>query len=413
LAVPTRVFFNISGTAKPFGPVGSSFANTDYGLTGMNFPGFNATDFRPYVDIPANQTFVIVPLTTRDDTAIEGIETAIFSVAPDPSYEIGTPSSAQIDIADNDTGVTTNLNGTSDAYVRDGSSANTNFGSATDLQVKTGGTDFNRISYIKFDITSVSSISSAKINLFGKLADTQSSSVGVSVFPVADNSWTGPTITFNTKPAFGATALSSLTVTGTTAKTYSFDVSNYVKQEKALGHNIISFALKAPASAASVVSFNSGNASSNTPKLAVVSAAPGAGTFTASPLPAQVKVGQETKISVTWTVPTGGWRGLEWIKLLLRDVDHPNSFATIKFEEARNKFYLLDTAGVINSPIELVLKDCTFKAAGPTAPTVTLTYAFKFTSAAKGHRFAVEVSARDDARIRSGFSPAGVIGVKT
>jgi hypothetical protein len=43
---------------------------------------------------------------------------------------------------------------------------------------------------------------------------------------------------------------------------------------------------------------------------------------------------------------------------------------------------------------------------------VTLTYAFKFTSAAKGHRFAVEVSARDDARIRSGFSPAGVISVK-
>jgi len=94
-------------------------------------------------------------------------------------------------------------------------------------------------------------------------------------------------------------------------------------------------------------------------------------------------------------------------------VDDANSFATIKFEEARNKFYLLDTAGVINAPIELVLKDCTFKAAGPTAPTVTTTFAFKFTSAAKSHSFAVEVSARNDARVRSGFSPAGMISVKS
>src|SRR5262249_42215772 len=144
----------------------------------------------------------------------------------------------------------------------------------------------------------------------------------------------------------------------------------------------------------------------------VVTPPGGAGTFTVPPLPAQASIGKEVQIPVTWTVPTGGWRGLEWIKLLLRDVDDPNSFATIKFEEARNKFYLLDTAGVINAPIELVLKDCTFKAAGPTAPTVTTTFSFKFASAAAGHRFAVEVSARDDARVRSGFSPAGLTALK-
>src|SRR5205814_374794 len=154
-----------------------------------------------------------------------------------------------------------------------------------------------------------------------------------------------------------------LTVTGTTLTLYEFDVSNYVKQEKALGHNIVSFVLKAPVSAASVVSFNSGNAASNTPKLVVVSATDTVGTFTIASLPKQVRVGQETQIAVTWTVPTGGWRGLSWIKLLLRDVDDDRSFAFIKFEEATNSFYIMKQPGVSTSPIALVLKDCTFKAA--------------------------------------------------
>jgi len=43
---------------------------------------------------------------------------------------------------------------------------------------------------------------------------------------------------------------------------------------------------------------------------------------------------------------------------------------------------------------------------------VTAIFAFKFNAGAAGHRFAVDVSARNDKHERSGFSPTGAISVK-
>ena len=170
-----------------------------------------------------------------------------------------------INILDNDITASTTLKTTADAYVRDGSDATTNFGSATDLEVKKAGSGFNRITYVKFDVSSVSAIGSAQLQMFGGLSDTQDPSISTSLFTVADTSWTESGINFNNAPAVSSSPLLTTTITGNTAKTYTFDVTSYVQAQKAAGHNIVSFAFKDSASSNSFVKFNSKEAGSNPP----------------------------------------------------------------------------------------------------------------------------------------------------
>jgi uncharacterized delta-60 repeat protein len=99
LPTATRIFFSITGTA--LGP-GFGVPRPDYNLEGIKLPSPFGGEQRPFVDIPANQTFVTVKLTPRNDTQIEGPETVLFSILPTANYEIGSNPDARIDIADND-----------------------------------------------------------------------------------------------------------------------------------------------------------------------------------------------------------------------------------------------------------------------------------------------------------------------
>jgi hypothetical protein len=135
--------------------------------------------------------------------------------------------------------------------------------------VKKSGSGFNRVSYIKFDLSGVTAFNSVKLNLFGHVSDTQNPSIATSIFSVADTSWTETGINFNNAPVTGGTALASATISGTTAKLYAFDVTAYVKAQFAAGHKVISFAVKNPSTSNSFVMFNSREAASNKPQLAV------------------------------------------------------------------------------------------------------------------------------------------------
>ena len=55
-----------------------------------------------YVDIPANETFAAVTITPIDDTPVEGNETAVFTVRPDPAYDVGDPGAVTMSIVDDD-----------------------------------------------------------------------------------------------------------------------------------------------------------------------------------------------------------------------------------------------------------------------------------------------------------------------
>jgi glucose/arabinose dehydrogenase len=152
------------------------------------------------------------------------------------------------------------LRAVADAYVYDASgSVNTNFGSAAQLLVKNRFTGFNRESDLRFDLSSVSaaSIGSVKLLLFGRLQSLEQSSVTFGVYGSSNVAWGESAITWNTRPAATTAALASATVTGTTAKWYEVDVTNYVKQQKAAGATAVSFVLKGTALKDPIIAFDS------------------------------------------------------------------------------------------------------------------------------------------------------------
>jgi len=236
LPVPTRVFLASSGTATaPTSPLlvgrdGSDFTGWSNLLIIGGGPRF--------VDIPANQTFVELPITPVDDTRVEGNETFRLTVLPSAAYDIGV-GSGTITIRDNEV---TALTATADAYVRDGSSAGLNFGNADELQVRNASGN-NRRTYLKFDISSiVTTFGTAKLRLFGSAAG--SGSVAVSAFGAADTTWSESGITFNNKPAPTGSALSSQTVTSTTARWYEWDLTSYIAAARAAGQTTVTIVLR-------------------------------------------------------------------------------------------------------------------------------------------------------------------------
>ena len=168
------------------------------------------------------------------------------------------------------------LRSPADGYVRDGSHANTNFGQAGDLQVKNvTAPGWSREGYVRFDLTGVSSadqITSAQVRLFGRKLDTVASSVTVGLYAVTAQNWTESGLTWNTRPAAAATPVATKTLTSTTAAWHVFDVTGFLKQQKAAGAVSVAFALRAPTVSEGWAGFNSDEAPGNRPELLVTTA---------------------------------------------------------------------------------------------------------------------------------------------
>jgi photosystem II stability/assembly factor-like uncharacterized protein len=154
-----------------------------------------------------------------------------------------------------------------DAYVRDGTFQNTNFGSATSLQVKSSSTGYRRDAYLRFDISELLSVSSATFQWTANSSD--GTPITVSAYPVSDTTWSEQSITWNNKPSRGNTAVASVTIKGTALASYTMDLSSYVKSQKSSGAKLISIALHVPATASALASGPSREASSGRPTLVV------------------------------------------------------------------------------------------------------------------------------------------------
>jgi len=116
-----------------------------------------------------------------------------------------------------------------------------------DLIVKRSGTSGNtREIYLKFDLTSLSSLSTAKLRLNGRLSDTTNASVLTQVFSASDTSWSEGGLSWNNKPAASTTVRGSLTVSGTGSKWYKVDLSSFLKAEFAASRKIVTLVLKNP-----------------------------------------------------------------------------------------------------------------------------------------------------------------------
>jgi len=154
-----------------------------------------------------------------------------------------------------------------DAYVRDGSYANTNFGTDTVLNVKSDAAGYARKSYLKFDFNSYSgsNVLAAKLRL-------NVSSVGtdpvrtIKLYGVTLNTWTEKGITWNNAPENG-TLIDSFNIGTTAGGWYEFDVTGYINSNMA--GKLVSFELAnegAPSSGGFII-FNSNEAANGKPEL--------------------------------------------------------------------------------------------------------------------------------------------------
>ncbi len=193
----------------------------------------------------------------------------------------GVETEDSLPAADATEALTTAVVAQADSYVRDGSSAPTNFGTATTLLVKNTGTansGFNRWIYLRFDLSSITgTVSVAKLRLFGRVDNTASESHATALFSVANTTWSETGITWNNKPATGSTALSTTNVTSAAAATYEWDATAYVKSELAAGRKLISLALKNVTVSSSTETFNARQASASKPVLSIDTTSSGGG----------------------------------------------------------------------------------------------------------------------------------------
>jgi hypothetical protein len=192
------------------------------------------------------------------------------------SFTISSPGLAGMTVvaseSDNDAPVApVTLRAAADAYVRDGTSSSTNFGTATELVTKratvAGST---RESYLRFDLSGgPATISSAKLRLFGRLGDTSSASLATQVFGASNTTWGETGITWDNRPATGAGALGTITVSGTTAAWYELDLTAFLKAEKAAGRTLVTLVLRNPTASSAQTIFASDEATTGRPELVV------------------------------------------------------------------------------------------------------------------------------------------------
>lgn len=158
-----------------------------------------------------------------------------------------------------------------DAYVRDGTYATTNYGTATTLDIK-GDPDagYNRKGFVKFDLTgrAGTSVASATLKLYCNAA---SASTPLVIYGLTgSDSWiesgTG-SITWNNQPS-STGAVSIGTVNVSAAGWYTIDVTSYLNSQMS-GDKTVTFKLQVENNNGASLSFNSKESSSNKPALTV------------------------------------------------------------------------------------------------------------------------------------------------
>ncbi|WPR71965.1 DNRLRE domain-containing protein [Flavobacterium sp. NG2] len=133
------------------------------------------------------------------------------------------------------TPLTTTLTAIDDAYVRNGTYSDINYGTTQNIQVRETTSNSNtRNSYLKFNLTGISNIISAKL-----IVTNTGTNGDVNVSEVSNDNWSENTITWNTKPNINST-LGSYSFNN--SGNFDLDVTNYIINELQ-GDKTASFAL--------------------------------------------------------------------------------------------------------------------------------------------------------------------------
>lgn len=159
-----------------------------------------------------------------------------------------------------------------DAYVRNGSNANRNFGTAPTLIVEqSASTSSIQYTYVRFDSRAIQTpIASAKLRIFGNLSSSLQRNVPLAIYPVSDTTWRETSITWNTRPPAGTTPITNVTIRDLNSRWYEVDISPYVLSELQAGRRVFSFMIANTAPAKVFSQFNSRQNASSGPQLVVI-----------------------------------------------------------------------------------------------------------------------------------------------
>jgi len=136
--------------------------------------------------------------------------------------------------------IVTDLLPIEDAHVRSGTFAADNYGSQVLLELNNAGGNFNRQTFLKFDLSEIEGeMDSAKLYLYGAITDADQTR-NSRLFRVADDSWSESSLNWNNKPALGTLLLSAMM--DNQAMYREFDITDYVKGE-ATGDQIATLAV--------------------------------------------------------------------------------------------------------------------------------------------------------------------------
>jgi len=171
-------------------------------------------------------------------------------------------------ISTNAGSVSTTKNANADAYFRNGSYKNTNYGSEATMELKTGSFGYDRKAVIKFPLSNLSGVSSAKLRLN---ASVVSASTKVGIFEMPSD-WTETAITSKNAPGAGDFISSVVT---SAAGWLEFDVTNYVSSKISQGASEASFYIMIMnyEDEVNTASLKSRTATSGQPELVVINVA--------------------------------------------------------------------------------------------------------------------------------------------
>ena len=164
-------------------------------------------------------------------------------------------------------GTLSSLAAAADTHVRNGSYGDTNYGTATVLDVKKESTGYDRQAFVKFDLASVTgAVSSATLRLYATAAGM--AGIGNQAYLSSSDTWTESGLTWNNKPA-APTPLGSWTVVP--GSHVDVDVTSQVVTAMS-GDRQVSFMLDAAASYGSNgwAQYASRDATANKPVLLIV-----------------------------------------------------------------------------------------------------------------------------------------------
>jgi len=242
--------------------VSLSFASSPSGLT-ILANGVSVTTPRTITSWEGYRISVAAP--TQRDAAGQAWLFSSWSDGAPSSHTIVTPAAATAYTARFVAART--VAPAADAYVRNGTFAAQNFGTAAELIVKHSATiDNQRQSFLRFAI-GTGTVGRAVLRLHGGLSSA--GEVTVAAHSVSNTTWSEAAITWNTKPARGTTALSARRVNGTPRIWHEWDVTSWVRAERAAGRTAVGFALISSVATTPYATFSSRNATSNRPELLI------------------------------------------------------------------------------------------------------------------------------------------------